>query len=139
MADDSRSSKLKRLVAVQRHIEKISENELAETTKVRSEVIQSLDSVMDAISSTNGVHMVFSRHYATRFARLSVRDKQLAGMQEMLESQLMKERTKGDRLEEKMIEARDFEDREREEESLADMVDQRFASLPPASSKFQKP
>ncbi len=50
MASDKRSEKLKRLVTVQRHMEKMAEVELADTTRTRSEVAQSMDSVLEAMS-----------------------------------------------------------------------------------------
>ncbi len=139
MVERSRSEKLKRLVAVQRHLERMAENELAETSRQRAEVGQSMDRVIDAIGSMDPVHMGFSEHYADRFVRLSNRDQQLAGMQTLGETKVVKERTKADRLEEHMKEARDLEMREEDDNAVYDIIDQRFASATPASSKVREP
>ena len=47
MAEQTRSQKLKRLVAVQRHLEQMAEYDLAETARQRVEVNQSMDNVID--------------------------------------------------------------------------------------------
>ncbi len=118
-----RSKKLKRLVALQRHVEKMVEGELAETTRQRTEVGEQMDMVIDAIGSMTPVHMQFSRGYSERFSRLMVKDKQLSGVQQVQESRIMRERTKGDRLEEQMREALDLEDREKEDNAVYDLLE----------------
>jgi hypothetical protein len=138
MVERTRSEKLKRLVAVQRHLERMAEIDLAETSKVRSEVSQSMDRVIDAIGSMDPVHMVFSSHYADRFGRLTQRDLQLAGIQAMVETRVLTERTKANRLEEHMNEARTLETRESDDNAVYDIIDQQAASATPASSKLQK-
>jgi hypothetical protein len=138
MVERTRSEKLKRLVTVQRHLERMAESELAEASRVRSEVAQSMDRVIDAIGSMDPIHMVFSGHYADRFGRLTLRDQQLAGMQAMIETRVLTERTKADRLEEHMNDARALETRESDDNSVYDIIDQQAASATPASSKLQK-
>jgi hypothetical protein len=118
-----RSKKLKRLVAVQRHLEKMAEGELASTTVQRVEVGQQMDLVIDAIGSMTPLHMQFSRNYSERFGRLMIKDKQLAGVQQVLEARVIRERTKGDRLEEHMKDARDSEDRERDDNAIYDLLE----------------
>ncbi len=118
-----RSKKLKRLVAVQRHLEKMAEGELAATTVQRVEVGQQMDLVIDAIGSMTPLHMQFSRNYSERFGRLMIKDKQLAGVQQVLEARVIRERTKGDRLEEHMKDARDDEDRERDDNAIYDLLE----------------
>jgi hypothetical protein len=118
-----RSKKLKRLVAVQRHLEKMAEGELASTTVQRVEVGQQMDLVIDAIGSMTPLHMQFSRNYSERFGRLMIKDKQLAGVQQVLEARVIRERTKGDRLEEHMKDARDDEDRERDDNAIYDLLE----------------
>ncbi|TCL75649.1 hypothetical protein [Rhizobium sp. BK251] len=137
MAEKNRSEKLKRLVELQRHVERMAENELAETSRVREEVNRSMDRVIDAIGSVDPVHQVFSQNYAERFGRLMIKDQQLSGMQKLHEMKVMRERTKGDRLEENMREARSLEQREADDEAVYDIIDQQIAT--PASSKLQKP
>ncbi|MDE1991624.1 MAG: hypothetical protein KGI75_03940 [Rhizobiaceae bacterium] len=139
MTEKSRSEKLKRLVAVQRHLERIAENELADTTRQRTEVGESMDRVIDALASIDPVHAVFSKHYAERFGRLTHKDKQLEGIQTLIEMKVLQERTKADRLEEHMKDAREAEMREADDNAVYDIIDQRFADVTPASSKVQKP
>ncbi|SIQ02142.1 hypothetical protein SAMN05880590_101816 [Rhizobium sp. RU35A] len=125
MADSGqvRSRKLKRLVAVQRHLEKMAESELSAVTRQRAEVGEQMDLVIEAIGSMTPLHMQFSRHHSERFGRLMIRDSQLGGVQQVLEAQVLRERTKGDRLEEHMKEARSLEDREQDDSTLYDLLD----------------
>ncbi|WP_117190925.1 hypothetical protein [Rhizobium terrae] len=118
-----RSDKLKRLVAVQRHLEKMAEHELAATTRYRAEVNQSMEEVIDAIGSMNPIHRQFSQQYAERFGRLTTKEKQLAGVQQLQEMKVLKERTKGDRLEENMKVAREHEDREVADNSIYELIE----------------
>ncbi|ENN88242.1 hypothetical protein RHSP_11806 [Rhizobium freirei PRF 81] len=137
MAERNRSEKLKRLVAVQRHLERIAENELADTTRQRVEVTESMERVMDAIGSIDPVHMAFSIHYAERYGRLTLKDQQLEGIQTMIQMKVQQERTKAERLEEHMKDARALEAREADDNAVYDVIDQRFAGATPASSKVQ--
>lgn len=137
MAPKSKSEKLKRLLSVQRHIERMAENDLAATSRQRAEVSQSMDTVMEAIGSLDPVHRLFAQNYADRFNRLSTADKQLAGLQQLQENKVLREGVKADKLEENMKDAREQEQRERDDEAIYDFVDMRFAT--PASSKLQEP
>ncbi|MBT9371915.1 hypothetical protein [Rhizobium sp. CSW-27] len=130
MADSgqTRSSKLKRLVAVQRHLEKMAEGELAGATRQRAEVGEQMDLVIGAIGSMTPLHMQFSRHYSERFGRLMVKDSQLAGVQQVLEARVLRERTKGDRLEDHMKDALSLEDRERDDNAVYDLLEITLAS-----------
>jgi hypothetical protein len=123
-----RSDKLKRLVAVQRHIERMSENELAATTRHRAEVNQSMEETIVAIGSMDPIHRQFAQQYAERFGRLTTKEKQLAGVQQIQEMKVLKERTKADRLEENMKEARDHEDREAADNSIYELIEITLAS-----------
>ena len=123
-----RSDKLKRLVAVQRHIERMSENELAATTRYRAEVNQSMEETIVAIGSMDPVHRQFAQQYAERFGRLTTKEKQLAGVQQIQEMKVLKERTKADRLEENMKEARDHKDREAADNSIYELIEITLAS-----------
>jgi hypothetical protein len=137
MADKTRSQKLKRLVAVQRHLEQMAEYDLAETSRQRVEVSEQMDSVIQALGSMDPVHHAFSQGYADRFNRLGIKDKQLTGMQEVHQMRVQQERAKGDRLEDGMQEALDAERREADDNAIYDIIDQKFGT--PASSKLQKP
>ncbi|MBP1853144.1 hypothetical protein [Rhizobium halophytocola] len=136
MAGNAKSDKLKRLVAVQRHVERMAESDLAATTRQRDEVSVSMDNVMLAIGSLDPVHRLFAQGYADRFNRLSNADLQLANLQKMQEMKLLREGAKADRLEDSMKDARAHEQRERDDEAVLDVVDMRYAT--PASSKLQE-
>lgn len=137
MVEKTRSQKLKRLLSVQRHIERVAENDLAETSRQRVEVNAAMDDVILALGSMDPVHHAFSQSYADRFGRLTIKDKQLTGMQEVHEMRLARERAKGDRFEEGMKEALEAERREADDNAVYDVIDQQFAT--PASSKLQNP
>ena len=137
MIEKDRSKKLKRLLTVQRHMEKMAENDLAETTRQRGDVNRQMDTVILALGSMDPVHHAFSQSYADRFGRLTIMEQQLAGMQQVHEMRLTRERAKADRLEEGMKDALQAERREADDNAVYDVIDQQFAT--PASSKLQKP
>jgi hypothetical protein len=136
MAAQKKSDKLKRLVAVQRHMERMAESDLGITAQRIDENARSMETVMDAIGSLDPLHRLFAQNYADRFDRLSNTDKQLHGLQQVQEMKLMRERAKGDRLEENMKDARDHEERERDDDAIYDLIDIKFAT--PASSKLHE-
>lgn len=121
--NEIRSKKLKRLVTVQRHLEQMAEGELAAATRQREELNESMNLVIQAIGSMTPLHMQFSRNYSERFGRLMVKDKQLSGVQQVLEARVMRERTKGDRLEDQMKDARSLEDREKDDNDILDLLE----------------
>ena len=123
MGPHKKSDKLKRLVAVQRHMERMAESDLGITAQRIEENARSMDTVMDAIGSLDPLHRLFAQNYADRFDRLSNTDKQLHGLQQVQEMKLMRERAKGDRLEENMKDARDHEERQRDDDAIYDLID----------------
>ncbi len=139
MGPESRSKKLKRLVNVQRQLEKMAESDLAATTRQRQEVAESMEVVIEAIGAMDGVHRLFAQNYAERFGKLTLRDQQLTGVQRMQEIRVLRERTKGDRLEGHMKEARMEEDRLQADESIYDLIDMQNMLATPASSKLDEP
>lgn len=139
MGPESRSKKLKRLVNVQRQLEKMAESDLAMTSRRRQEVAESMEVVIDAIGALDGVHRMFAQNYAERFGRLTLRDQQLSGVQRIQETRILRERTKGNRLEGHMKEARMEEEREAADESIYDLIDMQMMLDTPASSKLGKP
>ncbi len=136
MGPQKKSDKLKRLVAVQRHMERMAESDLGITAQRIEENARSMETVMEAIGSLDPLHRLFAQNYADRFDRLSNTDRQLHGLQQVQEMKLMRERAKGDRLEENMKDARDHEERERDDDAIYDLIDLQFAT--PASSKLQE-
>jgi hypothetical protein len=134
----SRSEKLKRLVAVQRHLEQMAESELAETARQRRDLAETIDVVADAMGSASPLHAMFSGHYASQLGRLAQKDQMLLGIQQGHETRVLKERAKGDRLEENMKEARVLEDRTEADDAIYDLVDQYVMGKPPASGKVDR-
>ncbi|WP_411033975.1 hypothetical protein [Shinella sp. BYT-45] len=123
----NRSDKLKRLVTVQRHLEKMAEIDLANTTRQRQEVAETMDVVVDAINSLDPVHRSFSRHYSGQYSKLQQQEQMLVNVQQMHEMRVVRERTKGDRMEDRMKEARSAEEREVADNSIYDLIDQHIA------------
>lgn len=123
----SRSDKLERLVKVQRHLEHMAEVELANTTRARQDVQENLNAVVEAIGSLNSVHQIFAGLYSGQISRLTAKDQHLETVQQIHENRMMRERTKGDRLEESMKEARDDERREADDAAVYDVLDQQIA------------
>ena len=123
----SRSDKLKRLVTVQRHLEKMAEIDLANTTRQRQEVAETMDVVVEAINSLDPVHRSFSYHYSGQYSRLQQQEQMLSNVQQMHEMRVVRERTKGDRMEDRMKEARSAEEREAADDSIYDLIDQYIA------------
>jgi hypothetical protein len=123
----SRSDKLKRLVTVQRHLEKIAEIDLASTTRQRQETSETMDVVVEAINSLDPVHRSFSHHYSNQYTKLQQQEQMLANVQQMHEMRVVRERTKGDRMEDRMKEARNAEEREAADDSIYDLIDQHIA------------
>lgn len=136
MADKGRAAKLKRLVAVQRHMERIAEIELAETTQRRQELSERMDEAIEAIGSFNPIHAGMKSQYAAQYGRLSGEDQRLDDLQDAQEKQILKEKAKGDRLEENWKDARSAEDREKEDNSVIDLIEMRLSMPAPASSKL---
>jgi hypothetical protein len=134
----SHSEKLKRLVAVQRHLEQMAESELAETARQRRDLAETIDVVADAMGSASPLHAMFSGHYASQLGRLAQKDQMLLGIQQVHETRVLKERAKGDRLEENMKEARVLEDRTEADNAIYDLVDQQVMAKPPASGKVDR-
>ena len=139
MGPESRSRKLKRLVNVQRQLERMAESDLAATARQRREVAESMEVVIEAIGAMDGVHRLFAQNYSERFGKLTLRDQQLTGVQRMQEIRVLRERTKGDRLEGHMKEARMEEDRLQADESIYDLIDMQNMLATPASSKLEEP
>lgn len=127
MPDDQKSKKLKRLVAVQRHIEKMAENELAASTRERAEVADAMSRTAGVMTSLDPVHRSLSHHYLDRYARLTTRDRQLSHLQKVQETRVARERTKADKLEEKMKEAVEGESRRADDNAVYDLLEMAVA------------
>ncbi|MDB5525959.1 MAG: hypothetical protein JWM58_3722 [Rhizobium sp.] len=127
MVKQSRSEKLGRLVKVQRHLEHMAEADLAATTRARHEIQENLVAVVDAIGSLAPIHQIFAGLYSGQISRLTAKDQHLETVQQIHENKMMREKAKGDRLEENRKEARVFEDREADDNAVYDIIDQQIA------------
>jgi len=135
-----RSKKLERLVKVQRQLEKMAEIELATLSRQRQELQDSLVATVDAVGSLDPVHQRFTTLYANQISRLTLRDGHLNALQNVQEQKVLRERAKGDRLEENAKDARMDEDRISEDNQIHDLVDQKIAlDQAQASSKLDTP
>jgi RecA/RadA recombinase len=132
---EKKSGKLKRLVAVQRHMEKMAQFDLASTARLRVENQERMDDVLNAIGSTDPVHQAFSNYYASRYSRLRNMDQQIANLQEVQEIKVQKEKTKADKLEENLNGARQDEEREADDNAIYDLLELLVNASPSASSK----
>lgn len=139
MANGSKSEKLRRLVGVQRQLEKLAEFELSVSVARQAEVAASIDLTINAISSIDPLHKQFSKNYSDRLTRLFTRSQQLAAQQTMQEAKVLKEKTKGDRLDERRKEAGLLEERLLEDERMYDLLDLGLLMATPASSKLEDP
>jgi hypothetical protein len=136
MASDKKSDKLRRLVNVQRQLERLAEYELSVSITKQAEITSSIVSTIGAISSVDPVHKQFSKNYGERLTRLFTRSQQVAVQQHMQETKVLKEKTKADRLEGKMKDARTVEERLLEDERMYDLVDLGLLAATPVSSKL---
>lgn len=123
MADMDRSKKLKRLVSVQRHMEKMIENELSIIVRQREEVNTAMELTANVMTSLDPIHRGLSRHYLGRFSRLATEEKQLMAARRSQEARLAKERSKGDRLDERRKEAVEQEQRAREDDAVINLLE----------------
>ena len=127
MAQQSRSEKLQRLVKVQRHLERMAENELAATSRARAEIDDSMRAVVDAIGSVDSIHQQFASIYSSQISRLTAKDQHLATVQQIQEQKILRERAKADRLSDQAKDAREIENREAEERTIFELLDQHLA------------
>lgn len=123
MADLSKSKKLDRLVKVQGHLKKMVENELAITTRERTELAGRIEELTGYLTTYDPLHQDMLKHYVMRHSRLMARDVRLESIQQVQENQLLKETKKGEKLEDKRDSAREEEARERDDNSIYELVD----------------
>jgi hypothetical protein len=123
MADLERSKKLKRLVKVQRHMEKIIENDLAIVVRQREEVAAAMDLTANVMTSLDPIHRGLSHHYLGRFSRLASEERQLTIARKAQEARLAKERGKGNKLDERRKEAVEQEQRAREDDEVYNLLE----------------
>ncbi len=123
MADLSKSKKLDRLVKVQGHLKKMVENELAITTRERTELAERIEELTGYLTTYDPLHQDMLKHYVMRHSRLMARDVRLEAIQQVQENQLLKETKKGEKLEDKRDSAREDEVRERDDNSIYELVD----------------
>ena len=95
------------------------------------------------MGSASPLHAMFSGHYASQLGRLAQKDQMLLGIQQVHETRVLKERAKGDRLEEHRRDARVAEDRVEADDAIYDLIDQQgmragSSADKPASGKVGK-
>lgn len=118
-----KSERLQRLVTIQRQKEKLAENELAAVLSAQRYNDDSVNSVIDALGKFDPIHMVVSGHYSKRLSSLDTKKKKLDFQRGVQEKNMLTERTKANRLEERADAFKVDESREAEEEGLHDLMD----------------
>ncbi len=121
--DPLKSKKLSRLVKVQGHLKQMAENELAITTRERTELAEKIETLSGYVTSLDPLHQQMLKHYAMRHGRLLSRDVRLEAIEKGQEQQVVKETKKGERLEEKRDAARADELRVQEDNSVYELID----------------
>ncbi len=125
---EGRAEKLRRLVRVQRQLERVAENELAVILRERAIVDDTRSALVDALGSFSPLHTAMAQHYSKRFSGLETRDRRLTGMQAMQERRILTEKTKADRLQDQYADAAEAEGRDAEDDGLLDLIDMVMAS-----------
>ena len=123
MADPLRSKKLDRLAKVQSHLKQMAENELALTTRERNDLAQKIDALTGYLTTYDPLHQDMLKHYVMRHSRLMARDVRLESIQQAQERHVLMEPKKGEKLVEKRDAARQDEARERDDNSIYELVD----------------
>ena len=124
---DGRADKLKRLVRVQRQLERVAEMELGIILRERAIAEDTRSAIVDAMVSLSPLHQAMSPHYSKRFSGIENRDRRLTGMQAMQEKRILMEKTKADRLADQARDASLVEEREAEDDGLLDLLDSALA------------
>ena len=120
---EKKSARIQRLVNIQRQREKMAETELADILSLQQNTQDSMDSVVTALGTFDPIHMVLSGHYSRRLSKLDVKQKQLLIHREIKERNMLTERAKADRMEERVQSIKMDEAREAEDETLQDLID----------------
>jgi hypothetical protein len=97
-------------------------------------IIERLFTTLPVLSHVEIAKGVEIQGHAAR-GRLAMKDQMLLDIQQGHEARVLKERAKGDRLEENMKDARVLEDRTEADDAIYDLVDQHVMSGSPASGK----
>jgi len=108
---------------MQRKKEKIAETQLAGTLNELRVSQGQVESVIDAMGSADQLHNRFSGHYAKRLSNLDAHQKKLQIHRQAQEKQILTEKVKADRLEEKVFASSFDEDMQAQDTDLQDLID----------------
>lgn len=120
---EGRADKLRRLVRVQRQIERMAENDLSLILREKAKLDDAREALVAAIGSLEPLHQAMSAQYTRRFSGLEAKSQRLAGMRALQEKRLLTERMKADRLDESARGAAEDEAREAQDETLLDLLE----------------
>ncbi len=120
---EKKSARIQRLVNIQRQKEKMAESELADILSLQQHNQDSMDSVITALGTFDPIHMVLSGHYSRRLSKLDSKQKQLSVHREIKERNMLTERVKAERMEERVQSFKMDEARAAEDETLQDLID----------------
>lgn len=114
---------LRRLVALQRQLQRLAEADLAQANREREEVCSAIENLVEAMSGMSATHRLFPHLYARQLSTLKARDQMLAGQIDLHRARLNTERTRGDRVDHKLDQVNQDNERHFDEEALFDMLD----------------
>ncbi len=122
-AREKRIAGLRRLMRLQRQLQRLAEADLAHAMREREEVRQAIENLVDAMSGMSTPHNLFPHLYASRLGSLKARDQVLAGQIELHKTRINTERTRGDRVGERLDRVNLDRQRHVDDETLFDLLD----------------
>lgn len=114
---------LRRLVALQRQLQKLAEADLAQANREREEVRRAIENLVAAMSGMTATHRLFPHLYARQLSTLKARDQVLAGQIDLHRARINTERTRGDRVDHRLDQANLDNERHFDDEALFDLLD----------------
>lgn len=114
---------LQRLVALQRQLQKLAEADLAQANREREDVRVAIENLISAMSGMSATHRLFPHLYARQLSTLKARDQVLVGQIELHKARINTERTRGDRVGDRLDKANLDSERHFDDEALFDMLD----------------
>ncbi|MCR9137915.1 MAG: hypothetical protein NXI27_18095 [Alphaproteobacteria bacterium] len=114
---------LQRLVTLQRQLQKLAEADLAQANREREDVRIAIENLVAAMSGMSATHRLFPHLYARQLSTLKARDQVLVGQIELHKARINTERTRGDRVGDRLDKANQDSERHFDDEALFDMLD----------------
>ncbi len=123
----ARAKSLQKLTGLQLQLLNLAQAELAQTHRQRDLLNEQIAKLMEAMNGMSTPHRLFPHLYARQLDNLRGREQVLIGQSALQEQKILTERTKSDRMAQRLGEARKQVARQVEEEELMDLIELRFA------------